>query len=114
MPGFWQWPPFSRPAGSTAVLAALDDIKKQLGEIMSEQSDIDAAVTEFTTVLGDLQTQTASLVTDLQELQAIIAAGQPVDTSALDSVVASASAVQSALDAAVAGINTEAAPPASS
>jgi hypothetical protein len=81
---------------------------------MSEQSDIDTAVTEFGSLLSDLQTQTSSLVTDLSELQATIAAGQPVDTSALDGVVASASTVQGALDSAVANLNTEAAPAAPS
>lgn len=77
---------------------------------MSEQSDINAAVTEFGTLLADLQAQTASLVTDLGELQTIIASGQPVDTSALDAAVASATAVQEALDSAVANISTEVTP----
>jgi len=116
--------PFCRrkPDSSQRILAALGQMRrdmtaygKLIGELMAAQDDINAATQAFQGVLTDLQAQAATLVTDLAEIQAAVAAGQPVDTSALNAVVANAQAVQSALDTAVANIDAEAAsvtPPA--
>lgn len=97
------------------IMWELVQIAKQLGEIMTAQSDIDAAVTAFTAMLTDMQNDAATLVTDVTAIQAALASGNPVDTSALDSVVAGASAIQSALDTAVSQVSglVPATPPAS-
>src|ERR1700758_1156470 len=59
--------------------------------IMAAQDDINAAVTAVTGLLSDVSAkvtdvtaQVATLGTDLTAIQAQIAAGQPVDTSALN------------------------------
>lgn len=96
----------------TGMLCQAAEINNTLGVLMAAQDDINTAVQVVTSLLADLQTQTSSLVADLTAIQAQIAAGQPVDTTALDAAVNSAAGVQQALDAAVANINTQAAPPA--
>ena len=93
------------------ILAALNTINRKLDVLMSQQDAIDTAVQALTTVLTDVQGDAATLVTDLTALAAAIAAGQPVDTTALNALVTSAQSVQAALDSATAQV-TALAPPA--
>lgn len=79
---------------------------------MAAQDDVNTATQVFSGVLTDVQAQTAALVTDLAAIQAAVAAGQPVSTSALNAVVASAQGMQAALDTAVGSISTSVTPPA--
>lgn len=78
------------------------------------QGDIDNATTVITGLLTDLGNQDASILADVQSLLTQIANGQPVDTSALDTIVAKVAAAQSETDSAVGTLNTAAnpAPPA--
>lgn len=80
---------------------------------MAAQDDINAAVASVTALLSDISAQNVTIGTDLTAIQAQLAAGQPVDTSALDSAVANVQSVQAALDQAVAAVSAVAAPPAS-
>jgi hypothetical protein len=87
------------------IMWQLLQLSQQLGEIMTAQGDITAAVTAFTALLTDMQSDSATLLTDVTAIQAQLAAGQPVDTSALDSVVASVQAMQTGLDTAVSQVS---------
>lgn len=103
-----------------AIRAQLDDITTKLETISMSQASIDADVTALTTaltsvqgVVTDIAADQATLVTDLQAIQAQLASGGTVDTSALDALVTNAQGVQSAaqsaqasLDATVANITT--------
>lgn len=80
---------------------------------MSEQqTSINNAVTAITTLLTDLSGQTTTILNDVKAVQADLASGTPVDTTALDSAVAGISTVQTALDSAVSTLTTTATPPA--
>ena len=66
---------------------------------MTAQDDINNAVTVVTGLLSDIQarvtdanTQLGTLATDLTAIQQQIAAGQPVSTAALDTVVGNVAA----------------------
>ena len=79
----------------------LDILNWKVDQIIMSQADINNAVTAVTALLSDVAEQTSDLVTLFTELQAQIAAGQPVSTTALDSAVAGIQAVDTALDSAV-------------
>ena len=83
----------------------------RLDKIMAAQDDINAAVTAVTGLLTDIQGQVATLATDLQQIQALLASGQTVDTSALDAAVANVAGIQSALDSGVSAVTAVASPP---
>jgi ribonuclease PH len=73
--------------------AALARIEQKADQIMAAQDDITAAVTALTSFLSDLSTQ-------VQAISAKLAAGGiPVDTSALNTVIAQLPAAQAAVDA---------------
>jgi hypothetical protein len=78
---------------------------------MSQQDAIDSDVQTIAGALTAVQGDAATLVTDVQAIAAKIATGQPVDTSALDALVASAQSVQAAIDTATASVTALAAPP---
>jgi hypothetical protein len=92
------------------IMWQLVRIQHELGELKVGQADIQAAVQTFTTVLADVQAQAAQLVTDVTEIQQIVASGQPVDTSALDNIASQAAGVQNALDSAVQQVTALATP----
>ena len=80
---------------------------------MTAQDDINNAVTVVTGLLSDIQarvtdanTQLGTLATDLTAIQQQIAAGQPVSTAALDTVVGNVAAVQASLDSMGAALDT--------
>jgi hypothetical protein len=93
------------------ILWLLVDILRKLERIMTAQDDINAAVAAFSTILTDIQGQVATLGTDVQQLTTLIGSGQPVDTSALDAIVATAAGIQSSLDTAVGSVTALATPP---
>lgn len=76
------------------ILELLYTIDGKLDQIMSAQSDVDAAVAALNSFLSDVATQVTNI-------EAALAAGggTPVDTTALNSVVAQVPTVQAALDA---------------
>lgn len=98
------------PATLDQVLAALNTINRKLDVLMSQQDAIDTAVQSLTAVLTDVQGDAATLVTDLTALAAAVAAGQPVNTDALNALVTNAQSVQAALDSATSQV-TALAPP---
>jgi hypothetical protein len=93
------------------ILWLLVDILRKLERIMTAQDDINAATAAFSTILTDIQGQVATLGTDVQQLTTLIGSGQPVDTSALDAIVATAAGIQSSLDTAVGSVTALATPP---
>jgi hypothetical protein len=80
-------------------------------KIMTAQDDINAAVAAFNTILTDVQGQATTLVADVQALMTLIGNGQPVDTSALDAIVATANGIQQSLDTAVGSVTALTTPP---
>jgi hypothetical protein len=84
----------------------LDILNWKADLIIMSQTDINNAVTAITALLTDLGTQTASILSDVTAIQAALAAGQPVSTTALDSTVAGVTAVQTALDGAVSSLGS--------
>lgn len=80
-------------------------IERKLDQIMTAQDDINAAVATVTALLNDISAQVTALATDLQTLTSELGA-QGVDTTALNSVTAQVSGIQSALDQGVAGITS--------
>lgn len=85
---------------------------------MTSQDDINAAVTAIQGLATDISTQVAQLGTDVTAIQAEITTlqGQGVDTSALNTLVASVASTQSSLDTAVSSVSNlvpPATPPAS-
>jgi predicted trehalose synthase len=93
------------------ILSLVQEINTNVGKLMTQQQDIDNAVTAITGLLTDVAAQVAQLGTDLAALQAALAGGTPVSTAALDSAVAQVQATQTALDSAVSSI-TSLTPPA--
>ena len=97
------------------ILNRLGRIEKKVDKLMTEvsqtQTDINNAVTVFGGILTDLQAQTSTLVTDVQNIAALIADGQPVTTAALNSLVAGAQAIDTAVDSAVESVTALAPPP---
>src|ERR1700722_10838298 len=91
------------------ILQQLYEIRGQMEDVMSEQSQIDADVTALTTVVGDIGRQAAAITAIQQELQ-----NPEPDLSALNALVGQAQAAQSGLDTQVSALGTLAAPPASS
>ena len=81
---------------------------------MAAQDDINAAVTAIHGLLSDVAAQVATLGTDITAIQTEIANLQAggVDTSALDTAVASIAATQASLDTAVQNVSAIATPPA--
>lgn len=86
--------------------------------IMANQADIDALTAELTTVATDLSTQVTTLGTDvtavqteITNLEAQVAAGTPLDLTALQSAAAKLATTQSSLDTSV-GTVTALVPPA--
>jgi chromosome segregation ATPase len=79
-------------AGILAELREWLDIKTKLGEIMAAQDDINAAVAALQAFLQDLAQK-------VQAIAAELAAGQAVDTSALNAVIGQLPQVQAAVDA---------------
>jgi hypothetical protein len=98
------------------ILAGINELNLKMGTIMTElsqqQADINNAVTAVTGLLTDIGTQTSAILADVTALQALIAAGQPVSTTALDSAVAGIAAVDTALDSAVSSLSAVAVPAA--
>jgi hypothetical protein len=92
------------------ILWLLVDILRKLERIMTAQDDINAATAAFSTILTDIQGQVATLGTDVQQLTTLIGSGQPVDTSALDAIVATAAGIQTSLDTAVGSVTALATP----
>jgi hypothetical protein len=84
----------------------LDILNWKADQILMSQADINNAVTAITTLLTDIGTQTSAILTDVTAIQAALAAGQPVSTTALDTTVAGIQAVDTALDAAVTQLGT--------
>jgi hypothetical protein len=87
-------------------------------EINADVTAIAGALTAIQGTLGDVSAQAATLLTDVTNIQAVIAAGGTVDTSQLDALVQTANALQTqassaqaALDPAVTAV-TALAPPA--
>jgi multidrug efflux pump subunit AcrA (membrane-fusion protein) len=95
---------YGRHRDYAAVLAALTRIEQQIGQIMTAQDDINTATTAITSLLADVSAQVTQLGADLTAIQAELASGQPVNTTALDSAVQQVTATQAALDSAVASI----------
>ena len=97
------------------ILSAVKTANLKLDVLMSQQDDIDTDVRAIADALAAVQGDAATLVTDVTAIAAKIAAGQPVDTSALDALVATAQGVQSAIDSATASVTALAnpVPPAS-
>jgi hypothetical protein len=85
------------------ILHQLSIIDGKLDQIMSAQSDVDAAVAALNPFLSDVATQITNIAAALEA-----GGGTPVDTTALNSIVAQIPAVQAALDA----LAPAAAPPA--
>jgi hypothetical protein len=75
-------------------------IDQTLEKIMSAQTDINSAVTAIQNLLTDVSGNVTTILADVKALQAALASGQTVDTTALDAAVADIAAVQSSLDAA--------------
>jgi len=92
-------------------------IEQQLEHIMTTQSqsqaDVNAANTAVVALLTDVSDDVATILADVKSIQAALASGQPVDTTALDSTVAGIAAVQSSLDSATSQL-TGVVPPAGS
>lgn len=99
------------PSWGWLIVQLLGLVLEQQGVIMAVQDDINNAVTAVGAVLADVQTDVATLGTDLA---AWIAANPAVDTSGLAPLVANAQAVQAALDTQVEAITAAVnpAPPA--
>src|ERR1700722_8117536 len=95
------------------ILQQLYEIRGQMEDVMSEQSQIDADVTALTTVVGDIGTQAAAIGTAITAIQQELQNPEP-DLSALNALVGQAQAAQSGLDTQVSALGTLAAPPASS
>jgi hypothetical protein len=76
-------------------------IEQKVDKIMAAQDDITAAVTALTSFLSDFSTQVQAIAAKLA------AGGTPVDTSALNTVIAELPAAQAAVDA----LTAPAAPP---
>lgn len=94
-----------------ALQVQLNKIGNQI--LMSEsqtQSDIDNAVTVISGFLTDVQSKNAEVLSDIQEIQQALANGQTVDTSKLDSMVATVSGIQTNLDSAVSQLSSVANP----
>jgi hypothetical protein len=70
----------------------LNRIEQKVDQLMAGQASIDAAVTAINNLLTDLSS-------DVAAIQQQIAAGAPVDTTALDAAVANIPAAQAAIDA---------------
>lgn len=72
---------------------------------MSEQADINNAVTAITGLLTDLGNVTGTILADVTAIQQALASGQPVTTGALDSAVSGIAAVDTAIDSAVGSLS---------
>lgn len=83
---------------------------EKVEKLMTSQQDVDAAVTAVQGLLTDVQTQVTAIATDVTAIQQLLANGQTVDTTALDSVVATVQGVQSSLDQGVSQLNALANP----
>lgn len=115
MQGFWH-PEIDRmlrqnDARLTELAAQNSQILERLERIMMSQASIDAATAEITSIVTDVQAQIAQLGTDftgiqaeVTNLEAQVAAGQPVNLTALNAAVAQAQSTMSGLDPAVAQI----------
>lgn len=79
-------------------------LNRRLDRIMSEQQDIDAAVSALTSVVGVVASETDSLNTTAQNIQAYIDAHPDADTSALDAIVAQVQSTQGNLATAVTNV----------
>jgi hypothetical protein len=75
-------------------------IDQTLEKIMSAQNDINSAVTAIQNLLTDVSGNVTTILADVKALQAALASGGTVDTTALDAAVADIASVQSSLDAA--------------
>jgi peptidoglycan hydrolase CwlO-like protein len=108
------------------LIRIIENQEKIMTELSQAQTDINTAVevvtgllTDVGDKLADVNTQLGTLATDLLAIQQQIANGQPVDTSALNTMVGNVAAVQAsldstsaALDTAVANVTAVASPPA--
>ena len=71
------------------VLAAITTVSRKLDVLMSQQSEIDADVQAIDQADTDLAAAVTAIQADIADLNAKIAAGQPVSLTALDAKVAS-------------------------
>src|SRR5262249_8703987 len=94
------------------ILAQIGILNKKLDVIMSQQDATDAAVRALAAAPPAVQPAAATLVTDVEAIAAKIAAGETVDTTALDALVTTAQGVQAAIDTATASVAALAPPPA--
>lgn len=81
-------------------------LNRRLDQIMTEQQDIDAAVSALTTVVGVVADETDSLNTTAAAIQAYIDAHPNVDTTGLDAIVAQVQTTQGNLATAVTNVGS--------
>ena len=105
--------PEQLPGMGPQILTALSTIIDTQETIMSSQSDIDAATAALTAITGDVATNVAQLVNvDVPAIQAALAAlPAGVDTTALDAAVAAASGTAASLDTSVSDVTALTSPP---
>lgn len=98
------------------IITALARILANQEKIMSSQSDIDAATAALTALTGDVATNVAQLVNvDVPAIQAALAAlPAGVDTTALNAAVSAAQDTASSLDSSVSSVTALTSPPAPS
>jgi ABC-type uncharacterized transport system ATPase subunit len=100
-------------AMNSRVQQGLLALQSQLGFDMSEmQSNIDAAVTTISGFFDDVNAKTADILTDVDSLKTLIAAGQTPDLSALDALAGKVTSLQSGLDSAAGSLDQLSASPA--
>lgn len=106
--------PPALPGMGQQIITALATILANQEKIMSSQSDIDAATAALTAITGDVATNVAQLVNvDVPAIQAALAAlPASVDTTALNAAVTAAQETASSLDTSVAGVTALTSPPA--
>jgi cell division FtsZ-interacting protein ZapD len=81
-------------------------ITDKLRRIMTQQSDIDAAVSTLTGIVSVVATETDSLNSTAQAILDYIAANPQTDTTALDAIVAQVQTTQGNLASAVSNVGS--------
>ena len=94
------------PGVAAQILATLEAIDRKLDIMSQQQGEIDAATAALTALTGDVAANVTQLVTvDVPAIQAAIAAlPASVNTDALDAAVAAAGGTVSSLDGAVSSV----------
>jgi len=96
---------FGIPGQIREILAGIQQLQQKVNAMSEQQTDINNAVTAITGLLTDLGNQTTTILADVTAIQAALQAGQPVDTTALDSAVSGIQSVDTALDDAVTSLS---------